>query len=72
MKKIENIIDNCIDCRFAKQCIPSDVGRSTARLCTRINPPRFAGFDGDGAIIFIPDWCPLKNDKTNSDVSRLK
>ncbi len=63
MKKIENIVDNCIDCRFAQAVYSSDAGRSTARLCTHVNPPRFAGFDGDGAIIFVPDWCPLGMNK---------
>ncbi len=60
MKKIENIIENCIDCRFAQRYNHPDAGKSAARICTRMNPQRLAGFEGVRGIIDIPDWCPLE------------
>ncbi len=63
MKKIENIIDNCIDCRFAFRYCNHDENRKIARICVRMDPARLAGFDGPKGIVEIPDWCPLETYK---------
>lgn len=63
MKKIENIVDNCIDCRFARRYCNHDENRKIARICVRMNPARLAGFDGTKGIVEIPDWCPLETYK---------
>ncbi len=63
MKKIENIIDSCIACQFCERYNHSDVTRSPARICTRVNPYRLAGFDGAKHAFPIPDWCPLETYK---------
>ncbi len=67
MKKIENIIDNCIDYMFCERYSHKDVTRSPARICTRVNPYRLAGFDGAKHALPIPDWCPLETYKEMDD-----
>ncbi len=60
MRKIENIIDSCIDCMFCEKYIHEDINKIPARICTRVNPCRLAGFDGPKHFLKIPDWCPLE------------
>ena len=62
MKKIENIIDNCQQCRACQRYVHSQEGLNVgvAFICSRTSPSRLIATAPDPARIEFPDWCPLE------------